>query len=309
MPGWWAAEDGREEGPLLLPEQWHTSLLGAGFSGADLSLTDNDDPITHRMSTIVSTKPLKSVHRDVVIVIPTGHNELIKTLAADISRQLQLFGNETVVKDLPAAVVEASGKSVISLLDYDVPFFEGLSKGNFELVKDILLHSKDALWVTRSDPAELPGHPAKRMISGVMRCVKMEDSSRLLHELHLSRVLTDSVESTSDTICKRLCTIWDAAESGDSIEEMETEEREGYFHIPRHMPYKELNDSLAFATQKASVTAKIGSLIQDGRPLKLTIGHPGMLDSLHFVDDDEALQPLGEYDVEVTVKSCALNFL
>lgn len=100
-------------------------------------------------------------------------------------------------------------------------------KESFELVRDLLLHSKDALWVTRSDPEELPGHPAKRMISGVMRCVKMEDSSRFLHELHLSRLLTDDLESTGNAICKRLCTIWHAAEDEDSLEEMETEEREG----------------------------------------------------------------------------------
>lgn len=309
MPGWWASEDGREDGPLLQPEQWHTSLLEAGFSGADLSLTDNDDPITHRMSTIVSTKLLTCPHQDVVIVIPTGQNEVIKTLAADISRQLQLLGHKTVVKDLSAAGVEASGKSVISLLDYDAPFFDGVTKETFELVKGLLLHSKDTLWVTRSDPEELPGHPSKRMISGVMRCVKMEDSSRFLHELHLSRLLTDDLEATGNAICKRLCTIWDAAEEVDSIEEMETEEREGYFHIPRHMPYKSMNDSLAFATKQTAVTAQSSKLLQTDRPLKLTIGHPGMLDTLHFVDDEEALQPLGEYDVEVTVKACALNFL
>jgi hypothetical protein len=90
---------------------------------------------------------------------------------------------------------------------------------------------------------------------------------------------------------------------------METEEREGCFHIPRHMPYKAMNDSLAYATQTTSVKAQIGNLIQVGRPLKLTIGHPGLLDTLHFVDDDAGLQPLGEQEVEIEVKACAMNFL
>ncbi|OGM42335.1 hypothetical protein ABOM_007875 [Aspergillus bombycis] len=309
MPGWWAAEDGRQEGPLLRPSQWHESLLAAGFSGADISLGDNDDPTAYRLSTIISTKTHKTSCRDVVIVVPPSCGISTSTLASDLCRRFQRLGNMVAVKDLTTAVVEASGKSVISLLDYEAPFFQDVSKDDFEHAKHLLLHSQELLWVTRSDPEETPGHPAKRMMSGVMRCVKMEDSSRLLYEFHLSRLLDSDIKSTGAAVCKRLCTIWDTATDENTVEEMETEEREGLFHIPRHMPYTAMNDSLTCATQAATVKAQIGNLCQLGRPLKLSIGHPGMLDTLHFVDDDAGLQPLKEQEVEIEVKACALNFL
>ncbi|KAB8264716.1 hypothetical protein BDV32DRAFT_145394 [Aspergillus pseudonomiae] len=309
MPGWWAAEDDRQDGPLLRPSQWHESLLEAGFSGADISLGDNDDPTAYRLSTIISTKPRKASLRDVVVVIPASCSTSTKTVASDICHRFMQHGNMVAVKDLATAVVEARGKSVISLLDYEAPFFEDISKENFEHTKHLMLHSRELLWVTRSDPEEAPGHPAKRLMSGVMRCVKMEDSSRLLYELHLSRLLDSDVKSTSAAVYRRLCTIWDGAAEEDRVEEMETEERGGHFHIPRHMPYKAMNDSLACATQTTGVKAQIGNLCQVGRPLKLTIGHPGMLDTLHFVDDDAGLKPLGEQEVEIEVKACALNFL
>ncbi|KAK6812394.1 hypothetical protein RU639_011774 [Aspergillus parasiticus] len=309
MPGWWAAEDARQDGPLLRPSQWHKSLVEAGFSGADLSLADNDDPTAYRMSTMISTKPCETSCKDVVVVVPANCSNLTQMVASDICRRFHQLCNVVAVKDLATAAAEGSGKSVISLLDYEAPFFEDLPKEDFEYAKQLLLHSRELLWVTRSDPEETPGHPAKRIISGIMRCVKMEDSSRMLYELHLSRLLDNDVKSTSDAVCRRLCTIWDAATDENTVEEMETEEREGCFHIPRHMPYKAMNDSLACEAQQTALEPKIGNLFQHGRPLRLTIGHPGMLNTLHFVDDDAALQPLREQEVEIEVKACALDFL
>lgn len=277
-----------------------------------MSLADNDDQNAYRMSTIISTKPhnMTMPRRDVVVVVSENCSSSTKTLASDICRRLQLIDRAVVVMDLASIGDEASSKSVISLLDYEKDaFFEGVTKESFEHAQHLIVHSNELLWVTRSDPDEAPGHPSKRMISGVMRCVKMEDSCRLLYQLHLSRLLDSDPISTSEAICRRLCTIWDAAEDEDTVEEMETEERDGCFHIARYLPYKAMNESLAYATLKAAVKPHTGNLLQADRPLKLTIEHAGMLDTLRFVDDDTALQPLGENELEITVQACALNFL
>lgn len=310
MPGWWASEDGRENGPLLQQSQWHEALLKAGFSGADMSLAENDDPTAHRMSTIVSTKPReKTPSKDMMVVITTNCSESTKVVASEICSRFRELGHSVAVKDLRTAVADTSGKTIISLLEYEDSFFENAQQVNFEHAKHLLLHSQEVLWITRSNPVDGPGHPAKRMISGLMRCLKMEDTSRRLYELHLSRPLGSDAESTGASVCQRLCTIWAGAEDNNALPEMETEEREGHLCVPRYMPYKAMNDSLARTAQTTVVKSEVGCLIQADRPLKMTIGQPGMLDTLHFVDDDACLHPLLEQDVEIEIKTCALNFL
>ncbi|UNI20497.1 Type I Iterative PKS [Purpureocillium takamizusanense] len=311
LPGWWAAEDGRENSPLLSQSQWHDALQIAGFSGADVCLADNDDPTAHRMSTIVSTKPRERIPlRDVIVVVMVSSSGLTKSLASDVCRRFQRLGHRATVKDVAAAVADASGKTVIALLEYDEPFLGKAQQVEFEHAKHLLLHSRETLWVTRSDLADMPGHPANRIVSGLMRCLKTEDSSRRLYELHFSRPLDGDVETAGVAVCQRLCTIWDADGDGGTLDEMETAERDGAFCIPRYTPDRTMNDSIARATRSV-VTPEVGSLVQAGRPLKMTIGQPGMLDTLHFVDDDDGplLRPLLDEEVEIEVRACGLNFL
>lgn len=310
LPGWWAAEDSRTHGPLLRQGEWHDALTKAGFSGADMALADSDDPSAHRMSTIISTKPRSTTAlKDIVVIIPEDCSDATKSVAMDICHEFRLGGHKAMVKNINQVTANIDGKSVIALLDYEAPFFGNMSEERFEQAKQLLLRSQETLWVTRSEPTEGPGHPAKRMISGVMRCLQMEDSSRNLYELHLSRTLDGGEADTSRIIFDRLNSIWESAQDEGQVAEMETEERNGCFYIPRHMPLKAMNDSLACATKSLSVGPQMGKLVQEGRPLKLTIAHPGMLDTMHFVDDPKGGEPLGELDVEVEVKTCALNFL
>ncbi|KAH8696648.1 hypothetical protein BGW36DRAFT_428643 [Talaromyces proteolyticus] len=309
LPGWWAAEDGRQSTPLLLESQWDKALKNAGFSGADITLSDNDDSIVHRMSTLVSTKlheQKSALAKDIIIVVPVDCSYFTKSLSSCICREFEAIGARAVVKDISTAVIEASGKTIVSLLDYENSFLEDIQESRFDQVKQLLLYSKEMLWITRSDPADAPGHPTKRIVSGLLRCLKTEDASRRLYELHFCHELSIELNVTSAVITRRLCRIWD--DSTDELEEMETEEQNGVFCIPRYMPDKAMNQSLAREAE-LDVSPQINDLLQADRPLKLTIGQPGMLDTLHFVDDDDPSQRLLDEEVEIDVQACALNFL
>jgi NADPH:quinone reductase-like Zn-dependent oxidoreductase/NAD(P)-dependent dehydrogenase (short-subunit alcohol dehydrogenase family) len=85
-------------------------------------------------------------------------------------------------------------------------------------------------------------------------------------------------------------------------------ERDGQFFIPRYIPENSMNDSLARGSQM-DVAPRTASLVQACRPLKLTISQPGRLDTLQFIDDNSASEPLREDEVEVEVQACGLNFL
>lgn len=310
LPGWWAANDGRQLGPLLSQPQWDEALRKQSFSGADIALKDNDDPSAHRMSTIISTKlQVDSPVKNVSVVIKSHSADPTKVLAWDICCRFRRAGHQASVVNITEALTATSGDTaVVSLLDFDEPYLDNIKQADFETVQHLLLHSQEVLWVTRSDPADEPSHPAKRLISGLLRCLKTEDASRRLFELHLSRPNDSGNKSTGEAVCRRLFTIWSEPRASNVLDEMETVEKDGRFCISRYQPDDSLNDSLSRVTQ-ANAKAQNGRLWQNSRPLKMVVGQPGMLDSLHFVDDDAALRPLTGHEVEIEVVACGLNFL
>ncbi|KAI0453135.1 hypothetical protein F5B21DRAFT_505692 [Xylaria acuta] len=307
LPGWWVAEDGRENGPLLLRSEWDVALKEAGFSTADIKLPDTDSLSAHRMSVLISTRHEEQDFRsrDVMIVTPEDCTSPTSTLASLIRCEFERLGSSAEVRGIQTAAASAPGKTVVSLLEYEKPFLEEIGADQFEQAKQILLHSAELLWVTRSNSDERPGHPSRRIISGLLRCLKTEDASRRLYELHFCRAAAPDIDSAARTICRRLCSFWGAKQF--LPEEMETVEQDGAFCIPRYLPEPILNRSLSL--KEPGAAPEVENLIQPKRPLKLTIGVPGMLDTLHFVDDDVPFQPLADEDVEIEVKACAMNFL
>jgi hypothetical protein len=307
LPGWWVAEDGRENGPLLSQSKWDEALRKAGFSGTDTKLPETDHLDSHRMSILISTRQEKQIFpsKDIMIVTPDDCASPTGSLASLIGQEFERLGSAVEIKDLQAAATNAHGKTVISLLEYEKPFFEEVQAVQFEQAKNILLHGAELLWVTRSDPNDGPGHPSKRAISGLLRCLKTEDASRRLYEFHFCRDIAADIDSAAHTICRRFCSFGGVKQSRP--DEMETVEQNGTFCIPRYIPEKILNRCLSL--KESGAVPEVGGLIQPKRPLKLTIGRPGMLDTLHFIDDETPFQPLHDEEVQIEVKACAMNFL
>lgn len=61
------------------------------------------------------------------------------------------------------------------------------------------------------------------------------------------------------------------------------------------------------AQQTNNTIAKMAPFKQSGRPLRLQVRVPGMLDSLQFHDDPEPFLPMSPDDVEIEVKATGLN--
>ncbi|RDA86508.1 hypothetical protein CP532_2001 [Ophiocordyceps camponoti-leonardi (nom. inval.)] len=313
LPGWWAAEDGRQYGPLLSESDWDKSLKAAGFSGTDIAMSDADvEGGPHRMSVLVSTKPCEQTaaaapSKDVVVLMSSDGTDAGAGLASSVCRELEQLGARVSIKELgPSSATSIEGKTVISLLEYETPFLEQAQEADFDQIKHVFLHCRELLWVTRSDAAVTSGHPSMRIISGLLRCLKAEDASRRLHELHLCRDITADVASTSGAILARLNSLWQD-DGDDHGGELETVERYGDFCVSRYVPDKAMNRSLARTTESDPML-QTEKLVQNGRPLRLKIGRPGMLDTLHFADDDEAMQPLLDDEVKIEVQACGLNF-
>ena len=82
--------------------------------------------------------------------------------------------------------------------------------------------------------------------------------------------------------------------------------RNGTVCIPRLVHDTSMDECLNRETQKGS--RDLQPFVQEGRPLKLTIASPGFLDTLCFVEDEQAARRLADDEIEINVKSAGLNF-
>lgn len=328
LPGWWMREGhwwegevdaeqpgaGEDEalGPILTEDGWDAALRQAGFSGVDMIFRDNEWKPRHRVSTLVTTVPVESDEAEAegeswVILAESGSGPqaayaaaLQKTLA-DVP-----WVGETHVHDLDAlgnAGMELSSTNVISLLEIDQSFFGNITGPQFQALKKVSLDSKTVLWVTRGGS---PGasNPAADIAVGFSRSLCSERGNQAFVTLSLE---TEVVDEGVDHVL-RLLKQFHKAGSQTTDSESEYTVQNGLIHIPRIVPQKIVNQTLASRSKMpAKETFTLG---QDGpKPrIGLTIQQPGLLDTLYYTEVVPSSDELQEGEVEIEVKAASLNF-
>lgn len=181
-------------------------------------------------------------------------------------------------------------KTYISLLELEQPFLQDLSEPDFQNIRKLTLDCERLLWITRGD------NPSFGMSDGFLRVIRGEIAGAMFQVLHLS-------EGTQNdpTLAARVL---------GTTEDSEFREDNGLLQVSRI--YKSttesshVRDHLYDSTRVMRLPSEQG---ESDAPLCLTIGKPGLLDTLHFAPDEEARSvPLGDYEVEIQVKATGVNF-
>lgn len=313
-PSWWLADDGRVGQPVVNETLWQQHLA-SDFSGLDLVIQDHADLRKHCASFMVTTKPAKSnkiPFTHVAVLEAATLSQESRELADNVASRLQALGLETQKITLEeAAVCDAdgkpfvSGKAIVSLLEAENPLIADLSKAEFDSVKTVLLGCKGGLWVSRGGiQVDSSSNPLFCATTGLLRTVRTEKPDTPVFQLDLSTKAQLSSAKTAETILK---TFKSQSESESPDYESEVCENHGRIYIPRLYDEKPMNHALHMRDRQ--YPPELQPLVQPGRPLRLDIGNPGMLDTIHFVDDEAPLAPLGETEVEIEVKANGVNFM
>lgn len=304
LPGWWLSEDGRVGGPLMSESKWDTKLREVGFSGVDYAVRDaEEDELARAMSVLVSTKPLETALIQSNIMIVVQPDSSVQQAAASVLCDLLLAaGIQSTTVHLHEAISQATDYPVISLCEVDSMLLYDVSSSAFEDVKAITTAASWMLWVTASP---IPHDPNQRVVSGLLRCAAAEAGNAHHHELHLSGSVQGRVDQAMALVCQAFTN--NPPRETSEQDEHEMIESEGLVAIPRYVDLKAANDRLEKLGKKPK--PELQPLIQAGRPLTLTVGSPGMLDSLYYVDDDSSNGPLPSDFVEIEVKANGLNFV
>ena len=313
-PSWWLAEDGRVGQPMINETEWNRHLE-SDFSCLDLVIQDSDDLRSHCASLMVTTKPSaprKLPFAQVVVIGATDSSEESRELSDNVVSKLKGLGLEVEKATLKeAATPDADGKNfvsdkaVLSLLEAERPLIADISKGDFECVKKVLLGCKGGLWVSRAAiQVDSSSDPMFCATIGLLRTTRTEKPDVPMFQLDLSTKAQISSVRVADLITRSFKS--ECSAESPNIES-EVCERHGRLYIARLYDEKPMNHALHMRGRHSPPESQ--PFVQPGRPLRLTIGTPGRLDTMHFIDDERPLAPLGENDVEIDVKANGVNFM
>ena len=313
-PSWWPAEDDRVGQPIIVETEWKRHLA-SDFSGLDLVIQDNDDLRSHCASFMVTTKPptprkLPFTH---VVVLDVADSSIeSRELSDNVVNKLKDLGLEVDKATLEEATTPdadgkalVSGKAVVSLLEVERPLIANISREDFDQVKKVLLGCKGGLWVSRAGiQVDSASDPMYCATSGLLRTTRTEKPDSPMFQLDLSTGAQISSVRVADLIIRNFKS---EGEAESPNIESEVCERYGRLYIPRLYDEKPINHALHVRGRQSPPEPQ--PFVQPGRPLRLAIGTPGMLDTIHFIDDERPLEALGENDVEIEVKANGVNFM
>ncbi|KAK9419296.1 putative Polyketide synthase [Seiridium unicorne] len=186
---------------------------------------------------------------------------------------------------------------VVSLLEVDRPRLSVLSEDDFVSLRCLISGCQQLLWVTSSTWCD----PHYAMATGFLRSMRSEDASKHVVTLGLEHsgqeLDMDAAVSVLDVL--RQCFLADPASA-----ETEFTVCNGQLHIPRAT--REIN--LDHERQSRLHPQLLSESLHPGPPLMVTVGTPGLLDSLRLEEDPVCQDDLRPDEVEVKAEARVLNF-
>ncbi|KAK8091418.1 polyketide synthase [Apiospora hydei] len=294
FPGWWLShEPERSTSPLLSVDSWKSHLKLAGFS-------DQVDSFTWRQcSFIVATKPELPVLRDStpIHIVINGSSEVQQSVAEHLPGCLGL--------ELPVPILDISEvrRRDVSLgtcilpIELEQPVLRSMTQEQLDRIKYVLSHSSEVVWLSKQDTLD----PDKALIHGFARVARSECPNL--------KFTTVSFDGSMDLegVARTTAEIMSSARGGENSFQV-TEDNT--VMIPRiteaHDVDAYLKARVAKTDQHNTVTEPLG--MHKKRPLALTIGTLGLLETLRFEDDPLAGVPLEPNEVEFEAMACGMNF-
>ncbi|PWY69325.1 polyketide synthase [Aspergillus eucalypticola CBS 122712] len=303
LDGWWrSTETYRQTGPCISSEKWGELLKETGFSGCDVVFDDYEADVCREGSMIVSTAvaPLPTDITAVNIII-NPEDQTQADLAAAISDRLQQLSISritlTSMTDIAQRKLSANLLD-ISLLEATTPYVCDMDSSEYESLQALVASTKSLIWV--DEGGGLQPHPKYRLLDGLFRALSGEMYRARLTNLSLER--HSSREHKAAQICKLVLSVIGDVERGADTEYMEID---GILHISRLVDARSLSQEVARkALPQHEELLPYGS----GPSLRLKIGSPGLLNTLHFNEDRSLEKPLGPKDIRIKVKAAGLNF-
>lgn len=291
----------RENRIIFTEPEWDGLLRQTGFSGVEIGFKDFPEAPEHCRTLMIASaiSSEKVFETDVVIVRPESlPNFSVAVLAGNLEKWI---GKAPTIETLEQ--VDPCGKICIFLGDLEKPFLRNIDTGRFIALQKLTTLAEGIFWISRGSYADSTS-PDSNMVSGFARTIRSERAIKFITlDLDQNQILSDYESAMA--VSKVFKGSFDPNITASEID-MEYTERKGILYIPRIINDNEMNRFVAQETQERR--REVQFFAQEDRPLRMTIGDPGSLDSLVFVDDSIQATPLGRDEIQVEVMAIGLNF-
>ncbi|KAH8879971.1 reducing type I polyketide synthase [Thozetella sp. PMI_491] len=241
--------------------------------------------------------------KNVAFVIDTSSTEQQALVDA-----LQIYTREVAAKlqyrifslEQAAAAAKEQGLAFVVLVELETRFLYNLSKDEYHILQKFLVSAEDILWVNPGG-GENDSPPEYAIANGISRVVRNEYDDHRFTILQL-----DAEDVVSKEQLRAIATVLLRNHlADDPTSEPEYVEKNGALQIARVVENFGVGNEILLR----SLTRQSRQLaVKDAPPLALTVGTPGLLDTLHFVEDKKAAQPLGQEEIEIQTHAVGMNF-
>ncbi|KAH8799346.1 putative polyketide synthase [Xylogone sp. PMI_703] len=303
LRNWWSAEEeNRQVNPVLSEEEWQKALLASDFSNLDVVVWDTPHEPEHQSSMMVATAPLKQTIDTPNVLVITEEIDC----GVSVARLLEYLTNLRIDFEVTSyALANPTGKVCIVLSELAGSIFSDPSLEQFDTAKDIFTKSRGVVWVTRGGILSST-NPNSNLVTGFARTCRAETEATVIATLDLDSQPLLSPDSAAETIFNLFKHLFMSDHSSPNEIDTEYVEKSGQLLIPRLMENSKLSKNiLSFSSRPVP---ELQPFRQPGRPLVMHVGQPGLLDTIHFIDDERMAQTLEDDQIEIEVKATGLNF-
>jgi NADPH:quinone reductase-like Zn-dependent oxidoreductase len=304
LQGWWLSTDSeRQHGPCMSVETWDKILKETGFSGTDFVLDDYQDLSCRETSIIISTAVEHTVEEKMlkpIMILINPDSEYQQDVAGELCKTSEAESCQCLTLDQLHSQSDIEWHAIISLLELDETIFPEIDNSTFDDLKHLFSTSTDLLWTTQGSHDS----PEAEIVIGLARTLRSERHNFNFVTLALNDGF-DTAEMTAEKIS--ICLKANEFSSTSHIEsEYRVEQREicvgrlGQLIAMNEMTHQRLGQYKLQAQQR-----KFGQC----PPLSLNITTPGLLDTLHFIEDEVRHKPLSPNEVEIEVRVVDMNFM
>nr|A0A348HAX6.1 RecName: Full=Highly reducing polyketide synthase phiA; Short=HR-PKS phiA; AltName: Full=Phomoidride biosynthesis cluster protein A [fungal sp. ATCC 74256]BBG28498.1 putative polyketide synthase [fungal sp. ATCC 74256] len=270
-------------------------IQGSGFSiSAALSSSTNKTNYGALFLSLVDEKPRKTHEKKALII---AEKDITGATLEQLRSQLSQSCIEVDVVSLQDAR-PTSQQACIILSEISSKVLADPSKSEWEAIKRLSLQSAGMIWVTNGAGSSL--NPEANMAAGLLRTIRSETGDKPIITLDL-----EDLDGSVEYIMALFRHVFQSAVSPGEID-AEYTERSGILNIPRLVEDAQLTKHIGTSLQ--SKAAEIQPFDQPGRPLRMYVGTPGLLDTLHFTEDDRLEEDLPDDWVEMQIKASGINF-
>jgi NADPH:quinone reductase-like Zn-dependent oxidoreductase/NADP-dependent 3-hydroxy acid dehydrogenase YdfG/aryl carrier-like protein len=319
MNRWWEFEDGRKDSPLLTNDEWHELLLATSFGGVEFASPDCDGPLARTsfiVSKAINEAPLaesiptpKSVS---VIFNPASPVGRSASDALSSSFQQNGLSSAGYTWDALPTVEQdaASAATMYVVLDSaNSTVLEKPSPDMFARFQNLLVNCRNILWITFQEEGGSQLAPIKALVSGLARVVRRENEGIKFITVEVRDLVRNDGEDVAGLVREvvRISQLLLSAETEHQV----TDDEEfvldgGRFLIPRVYADKQFNQWTDLVNGRGHLSPR---LFKDPNlPLRMEVGAPGLLSSIHFVHDTVPASPLGAEEIQIDSKAFGINF-